>query len=82
MCSIIILSFNDNPIFVCTIFITCALGTIFSSTDIYMCLRTGLHSQIPARSLAIASVTNVTLVVTESDTYDVINIGGGGATMG
>ena len=27
------------------------------------------HSQIPARSLAIASVTNVTLVVTKSDTY-------------
>ena len=46
----------------------------------YTCLRTGLHSQIPARSLAIASVTNVTLVVTKSDTYNVINIRG--ATMG
>ena len=50
------------------------------STDIYTCSRTGLHSQIPARCLAIARVTNVTLVVTESDTYNVINIRG--ATMG
>ena len=61
-------------------FITCALGTKLLSTDMYTCLRTGLHSQIPARSLAITSVANVTLVVTKSDTYNVINIRG--ATMG
>ena len=45
------------------------------------CLRAGLDNQIPARRLDVASVANVTLAVIKSDTYNVINIGGGGGQL-